>query len=169
MRKIIILLLVMLPIFTFAQKEWLALDASTEQLKISFFAEPNVVYDTVDIGDGMQATVIAWDVEIDDASHPNVLYSLGVTKFPASFLHSDSSFEAIEPLLESAASPIMESEYFEHLSGKYQMKDGYPGKNYKFKVLGSEGMLEMQVFLVENQLIQLSIITRPENWFNITY
>jgi len=165
MRKIVVLLLVIVPILSFAQKEWFPVDASAERIKISFYEQPYETTDTIDIGDGTYATVTVWEIGIEDASHPNGFYSMGVSTFPSTFIHSDSSFEVIESFLESVATPMIENEDFEFLSSKIAMKDGYPGKDYKFKV-ASGGMLEMKVYMVQNQLFQCSVITRPDSWFN---
>ncbi len=166
MRQLIFLFLISLPVITFAQKEWFPVDASAGQIEISFYEQPYEKMDTITLAPGLVATMINWEKEIEDPSHPNALYSIVVTDLPAAVMHSDSAYEMIEPLFESSASAIVAGGGIEYLSSKIQMKDGYPGKNYKFKMQETGGMLELQMFMVKNQLIQLSIVTRPENWFN---
>lgn len=168
MRTNIILLLVIIPILTFAQKDWFPIDATAEKVEISFYKQPVKSIDTINLENDLQVRISVWDLEVKDESHPNAFYSLGISTFPASILHSDSSYAMIEPNLDASAEPMIQNSAFEYLSSKFIMKDGYPGKDYKFRIQGSEGMLEMQTFMVENQLIQCSVITRPENWFNTT-
>lgn len=141
-----------------AQNEWKRLNPEEHKFQIDFFEQPELTTDTSTLDDG-QLLSYYWELNVDDENHPNTYYSVSLTTYPASFIHSDSVFSLVEGFINSTQNSIVEDTTFTLLSSTLTAKNGYPGKIFKWKNTVSKKFLEFHVFLVESRLFQLSVVS----------
>ena len=108
-----------------------------------------------------------WELNITDESHPNIYYSASYTFYPSDFIHSDSLFSEVESFINSSQNSLLEDDSFTLLSSTLAERQGYPGKVFKWKSTLSDRFLEFHVFLVENKLFQLSVVSREGENHNL--
>lgn len=127
--------------------------------KIEFAGEPTLTTDTSTVADETLITYY-WELNITDTIHPNCYYSLSLSKYPSSFIHSDSVFSVVEGFINSTQNSIQEDKTFTLLSSTIISINGYPGKIFKWKNTETNKYLDAQVFLVESRLFEISVVTQ---------
>lgn len=152
-----------------AQSEWNKYDYSSYNFSIHFPQEPIFSIDSTTFNDSQLKTYY-WELDVSDSLHPNSYYYVSLTPYPSDFIHSDSLFEVVEGFINSSQNSIFEDEDFTLLSSSLTEKNGFPGKVFKWKTISNNVFFESQVFLIENNLFELSIVSKEgENhnkWIN---
>ncbi|MDO8897833.1 MAG: hypothetical protein Q7V19_09290, partial [Bacteroidales bacterium] len=168
-KHLILGLFLLISLISRAQSEWIKYDYSSYNFRISFPQEPNFSIDSSTFDDSLLNTYF-WELDVSDSLHPNSYYSVSLTTYPSDFIHSDSLFEVVEGFINSSQNSILEDETFTILSSSLIEKNGFPGKVYKWKNNSNDVFFEFHVFLIENNLFQLSIVSKEgENhnkWIN---
>lgn len=168
MNKIILLSLLML-VFGFsikAQNSWRNYDLKEYQFTIDFFEEPDFSKDTFLYNESPLVTYF-WESKVADTLHANNYYSIGLTTYPSNIIHSDSSFSLVEEFINSTQNSLVNDSIYTSLSSTLIEKNGYPGKAFKWKSKEGNVFFEFQVFLVENRLFELSVVSRQGENHNI--
>lgn len=168
MNKIILLSLLM-AVFGFsikAQTGWKNYDFKAYQFEIDFFEEPGFSMDTTLFNDSSLVTYL-WKSKIRDTLHSNNYYSIGLTTYPSKFIHSDSALNLVEGFINSTQNSLIDDSTYTSLSSTLIEKNGYPGKAFRWKSKEGNIFFEFHVFLVENRLFELSVVSRQGENHNI--
>ncbi|OFX87423.1 MAG: hypothetical protein A2W99_07215 [Bacteroidetes bacterium GWF2_33_16] len=142
-----------------AQINWKIYDYSSLNFKIGFYNEPNLSIDSSFLNDSPLISYLL-ETNIEDSLHENNYYSVSLVTYPTDFIHSDSSLSTVEGFINSTQNSILDDEIYTLLSSTLIEKDGFPGKSFKWKNNSSNIFFEFQVYLVENKLFQLSVVSR---------
>ncbi|MGE4434470.1 MAG: hypothetical protein AB7D40_10725 [Bacteroidales bacterium] len=151
--------IMMIPWMLSAQERWSNYDFDAFNFRIQLPKEPTLSIDTSNLDDSSVYTYL-WEYSSEDEDHPNAYYSISRATYPSDFIHSDSLFEVVEGFLNSTQTSLFENDELTYLSSSLIEKNGYPGKVFKWKNHNSDVNFEFHEFLVENHLIQLSIVSR---------
>lgn len=96
----------------------------------------------------------------------NTYYQSYTSYYPANYMHSDSSYASIEGFINSAVATLYADSNFIHLNTRYLFLNGFPGKEFRFRVNSSGGQLIYRVYLVESHLIEIAV--NADSWFKET-
>ena len=149
-----------------AQSEWKKYDYSSYNFKIDFLQEPTFSIDSSTFNDSPLISYY-WELNVSDTLHENKYYSSSLVAYPSNFIHSDSLLTVVEGFINSTQNSILKDEAYTLLSSSLIEKNGFPGKVFKWKNNSNNIFIEFQVFLVENRLFQLSIVSREGKNHNI--
>lgn len=149
-----------------AQSDWKKYDYSAYNFKIEFPQKPEFSIDSSTIDDPASDTY-SWELNIEDTLHPNSYYSISLTPYAPDYMHSDSSISVVDGFINSTQNSLFEDESFTILSSSLVEKNGYPGKVFKWKNNSSEIFFEFHVFLIENNLFTLSVVSNEGEHHNI--
>jgi hypothetical protein len=127
--------------------------------KIDFYGRPDYSVDSSVFNQSKLVTCF-WEVNVDDPLHDNIYYSVSRVAYPSEFIHSDSLPAVVEGFISSTQSSLTGDENFTLLSSSLTEKNGYPGKIFKWKSNSNNVFLEFHVYLVENALFELSVVSR---------
>jgi hypothetical protein len=127
--------------------------------KISFNQPPIASSDSSEFNDSPLITYY-WEDQNEDITHANSYYSISLVSYPSDFIHSDSAFDVVEGFINSTQYGLLDDDTFSLLTSSLIEKNGFPGKSFKWKNKSSNIFFEYQVYLIENKLFQLSVITR---------
>lgn len=168
MYRIVLSLFLPFYFFTFTaahsqSKDWV--EVRNEGMKFSsvFYEHPQIVLDTLDAASHLYSTT--YELEVNDQQHPNAYYSLAITEFPSSEVHSDST-AMINDLLDATQLSLVEDNEMELVSIHHKAKKGYPGKEYRWSFRDQSGFLQYQVYLVKNRMYMLTVVTRANQNYN---
>lgn len=148
------------------QTEWKKYNNPSHDFCIDFIQEPQFIVDTSLFQDSPQYTY-NWTLSVDDTLHENKYYSISVTKYPSDFINYDSLLSVVEGFINSSQNSLIEDNTFTSLSSSLIVKNGYPGKSFKWKNVNTNLFLEYQVFLVNSTLYQLAVVSREGENHNI--
>jgi hypothetical protein len=138
---------------------------AAHRFNINFPFEPQFSADTSSLGDAPVPTY-SWTLEVADTLHPNSFYAVSATEYPSDYIHSDSLFAVVEGFINSSQNSMFEDEDFTNLTVEFVERNGYPGKCFKWKSNNSNIYLEFYVFLIENRLFELSVVSRDGQHHN---
>jgi hypothetical protein len=158
-KHLIVGLFLLISLSLSAQTEWTKYDYSSYDFKIEFPQAPSFSIDSSSFNNEPLNTYF-WEVNVSDSLHPNTYYSASLTKYPSDFIHSDSLFAVVEGFINSTQSSIIDDDSYTYLSASLVAKDGFPGKVFKWKNNSNDVFFEFHVFLIENNLFQLSLVTK---------
>lgn len=161
-----ILVIILFSTFTCAQSDWIEYNDKEHNFKINFKQKPVTSIDSSVFNDYPLNTYY-WEVEPEDSTHENSYYSISLVSYPSDFIHSDSAFNVVEGFINSTQNSILEDETFSLLSSSLLEKNGYPGKSFKWKNDSNGIFFEYEVYLIENKLFQLSVVSREGKNHNI--
>lgn len=159
-------LLFILSLFSCAQSGWKKYDFSAYDFNIEFYQKPELSIDSAMFNGAALATFL-WELNVADTTHPNTYYSLSLVNYPSESIHSDSLINVVEGFINSTQYVLFEDSTYALLSSALTEKNGFPGKVFKWKEKESGVFFEFHVFLVENKLFQLSVISRFNENHNI--
>ncbi len=166
MRAIINMVLIMIFSMTvLSQPDWKEYVFDSYNFKIEFFQRPDFSADSSVFNDSQLITYF-WELNVDDPLHENIYYSISQSVYPSDFIHSDSLFPVVEGFIGSTQNSLFGDEDFTLLSSSLSEKHGYPGKVFKWKSNPNNVFLEFQVYLVENSLFELSVVSRERKNHN---
>jgi len=148
-----------------AQTNWKTYNYTVQNFVIDFCQEPALSKDTIGFNDSVLIESL-WEVEVADSTHENAYYSVSYVTYPPEFIHSDSAIDVVVGFLNSTMNTLLEDETISLLSSSLVEKQGFPGKVFKWKDNSSGVFFEFHVFLVENNVIQLSVVTRDGQAYN---
>lgn len=153
------LVIILFSTISYAQSNWKEYNYEEHYFKINFNQEPVTSIDSSEFNDSPLNTFY-WEVEPEDSTHENIYYSINLVSYPSDFIHSDSAFNVVEGFINSTQNSILEDETFSLLSSSLLEKNGYPGKSFKWKNNSNNIFFEYEVYLIENKLFQLSVVSR---------
>ena len=159
------LFLFILPSFLFSQNSWEKIGGKEIQLTAEIYGLTEQTVDTLYLAEA-PVLVHSWLGQPQDTEHPVMVYQVNSSRYPATYVDSDSSFQLIEGFLNSTILNILEDTEYELLSSGLIFKNGYPGKEFKFKNLKNNTLREINTYLFHNQLVELTAISRSDNWFS---
>lgn len=158
--KTVIILLCSLFVHTSnAQSNWKTYEYNPYDFKINFLQTPVITKDTSAFNDTTLITNY-WELDVTDSLHPNSYYSISLVTYPSTFIHSDSNLAVIEGFINSTQNKLLHDVEFTNLSASQSSKNGYLGKIFKWKNNSNNVFFEFHVYLIENKLYQLSVISR---------
>lgn len=165
MKIILTLIALVLSLALSSQDQWSTLTGNSEEFQVEIFGSPETYVENLLLGTD---TIIkySWNAEISDTSHLNTYYSVAISTYPLEYVHSDSSFALIDGFLNSTVSSFTEDSTFSMVNTGFLLPQGYPGKYYKYKLSPANALLEYRSYLIQNQLIELWVISKPDAWFN---
>lgn len=139
-------------------------DYSSNNFKIKFPINPNIYIDsseTIEFEKNKEFPIFTknWECDLDDTLHPNSYYIISQTDYPNSYIHSDSTITLVNEFINSTQSGLYENSKYKLLSSGSIEKNGYPGKFFKWRSTESDIFFEFQIYLINNKLFQLSIVT----------
>lgn len=150
----------------FSQSNWKTYEFKEQQFKIDFIQQPDVVVDTTDFNAALLITHYA-SVNVTDSLHENLYYSISAESYPPDYIHSDSLFSLVEGFINSSQNDLLEDKDFTLLSSTLIEKYAFPGKSFKWKSDDTDNFIEYQIYLIENTLFQLAVVTKAEKAHNI--
>jgi hypothetical protein len=156
---IIILLFLTFSIKVFSQSDWKEYVYDTHHFKIDFFQMPDFSVDSSVFNDSPLITYF-WELNVDDPLHENIYYSVIQSAYPSEFIHSDSLSDVVDGFISSTQKSLIGDESFTLLSSSLIENHGYPGKVFKWKSNSNNVFMEFHVYLVENKLFELSVVSR---------
>jgi hypothetical protein len=160
MRAIIKLLLFLtLSISLHSQPDWKEYVYDNYHFKIDFLQQPDFSVDSSVFNDSPLVTYF-WELNVEDTLHENIYYSVSQSTYPSEFIHSDSLPAVVDGFIGSTQSSLIGDEDFTILSSSLIEKHGYPGKVFKWKSNSNNVFLEFHVYLVENRLFELSVVSQ---------
>lgn len=142
-----------------SQADWKKYEYDSHQFKIAFYQEPDISVDSSDFNNS-PLTNNFWELNIEDPLHDNLYYSVSKIAYPSGFIHSDSLFSTVEGFISSTQQSLIGDENFTLLASSLTEKHGYPGKVFKWKSNSNGAFLEFHVYLVENKLFELAVVSR---------
>lgn len=151
---------------SFGQSEWKTYEYILKNFKISFIQEPEFSVDSSGFADSFLKTYY-WEVNVSDSLHENNYYSISAETYPSDFIHSDSSLNVIEGFINSTQNSLLEDTDFKLLSSTLDEKFGFPGKVFKWKSNTNDNFLQFQIYLIENTLFQLAVVTKATESHNV--
>jgi hypothetical protein len=160
MRKTLTLLLLLTYcLAVISQPAWKEYVYDAHQFKIDFYQMPEFSTERSVLNDSTLITYY-WELNVDDPLHENIYYSASQAAYPSEFIHSDSLFPVVDGFINSTQNSLLEDDTFTLLSSSLVEKHGFPGKVYKWKNNSNNVFLEFHVYMVENKLFQLSVVSR---------
>ena len=154
-----ILLLLGVGMAGFSQPDWKEYIFDPQNFKIAFIQEPEYSLDSSDFN-GFPLISNFWELNVNDTLHENIYYSVSEIGYPSDFIHSDSLFSTVEGFISSTQSSLIGNDNFTLLGSSLTEKHGYPGKIFKWKSNPNGVFLEFHVYLVENKLFELAVVTK---------
>lgn len=142
-----------------SQPDWKEYVYDTFHFKIDFLQQPDFSVDSSVFNDSPLITYF-WELNVDDPLHENIYYSVSQVNYPSDFIHSDSLSAVVDGFIGSTQNSLIGDENFTLLSSSLTEKHGYPGKVFKWKSNSNNVFLEFHVYLVENRLFELSVVSR---------
>ena len=156
---ITIVLFLTLNITVLSQPGWIEYVYDSHQFKIDFYQIPDFSTESSVLNDSSLITNY-WELNVDDPVHENIYYSVSQVAYPSEFIHSDSLFPVVDGFISSTQNSLIEDDTYTLLSSSLVEKHGFPGKVFKWKNNSNNIFLEFHVYLVENKLFQLSVVSR---------
>ena len=156
---ITIVLFLTLNITVLSQSGWREYVYDSHQFKIDFYQIPDFSAESSVLNDS-SLTTYYWELNVDDPVHENIYYSVSQVAYPSEFIHSDSLFPVVDGFISSTQNSLIEDDTYTLLSSSLVEKHGFPGKVFKWKINSNNIFLEFHVYLVENKLFQLSVVSR---------
>jgi len=154
-----ILLFLTFSIKVLSQPDWKEYVYDTHHFKIDFLQQPDFSVDSSVFNDSPLITYL-WELNVEDPSHENIYYSVSQSTYPSEFIHSDSLPAIVDGFIGSTQNSLIGDENFTLLSSSLIERHGYPGKVFKWKSNSNNVFLEFHVYLVENKLFELSVVSR---------
>ncbi len=156
--KIILFLLSIITINLFSQEKWEVLENKEYNFKISFPAKYNYSKDTIP---NEKFTVYKhnWDVEIVDSLKPYAYMRISVCPYPSNFIHSDSSSEFVDDVLNSTRDAISQDEQIVLSSTIIIEKEGYPGKQFVWKHIKTDEEISVRIYLIDSTIFTMLMST----------
>ena len=151
---------------TFGQNDWKTYKYNIKNFEISCLQEPEFSVDSSEFGDSFLKTYY-WEVNVSDSLHQNNYYSISAETYPSDFIHSDSSLSVIEGFINSTQNSLIEDKDFTLLSSTLDEKYGFPGKIFKWKSNTNNNFLQFQIYLIDNTLFQLAVVSKATDAHNI--
>lgn len=148
------------PVLVLAQQEWKQYSFPEKHYRIKFYKDAELTVDTIAF-EKSSVNTESWQLNQTDSTHANSFYSITRSEYPADFIHSDSAWATVEDFLDSSQSNLMQNDGYTLISSTLLEKNGYPGKDFRWKNNFNNVFFEFQVYLVGNVLYQLSVIARP--------
>lgn len=152
-----------------AQNFWRTYELPEYHFEIDFKEPPLFSGDTSSFEEG-EIFSYYWENDVNDTTHPNVYYAIGLDIYPPEFIHSDSSYETIEGFLNSSQYELLDNDDFTLITSELIELNGYPGKKFNWRVNSNYNFLEFRVFLVKNYLYIISTVTyahaNPNSFIN---
>lgn len=142
-----------------AQTEWIEYDFCKYNFAISMYQEPEFSVDSSEFN-GSTLFTYFWEIYVEDTLHENSYYSISSLSYPSDFIHSDSLFNVVEGFINSSQFSILNDSTYSLLTSTLFEKNGFPCKVFKWKNNETNLFFEFHVFLVENNLFQLSVVSR---------
>lgn len=164
--EFLVLLLLIVVIESCFQSKWIEYQNDELNFKVEFIEEPKINIEDVFFNEATLKNY-TFEVSIDDASHENKYYSLTVTSYPASYIHSDSALVLIEEFINSTQYELLDIEDYTLLSSTLTEKNGFPGKIFKWKNDNSNMFFDYHVYLVESVLYQLVVVSNEGENHNV--
>jgi hypothetical protein len=149
----------------YSQTDWKKYEYPDYNFNISFLQSPEFDIDTSELDESFLYNYF-WETSIDDENQPNTYYSVGLITFPPEYIHSDSTLDVVEGMINSSQNSLEEDENYLKTFSQLIEFHGYPGKIFRWKDKTSEACLEFRVFLVQNHLFELILITKAGDYFN---
>ncbi|MBK7174711.1 MAG: hypothetical protein IPH84_16110 [Bacteroidales bacterium] len=149
----------------YSQPDWKKYEYPDQKFNISFPQVPEFEIDTSDFN-GSFLYDYFWGTSIDDENQPNTYYSVGLISYPPEYIHSDSALDLVEGFINSSQTSLEEDEDYIKIYSQLIEFKGYPGKIFRWKNKSSDACLEFRVFLVQNHLFELILVTRAGSYFN---
>ena len=142
-----------------SQPDWKEYVYHSYDFKIDFFQKPDFIADSSVFNDSPLVTYF-WELNVDDPLHDNIYYSVSHVAYPSEFIHSDSLFHLVDGFISSTQNSLIEDENYTLLSSSLAENNGFPGKVFKWKNKSNNILLEFHVYLVENKLFELSVVSQ---------
>lgn len=152
--------------YSFGQSDWKTYEYNLQNFKISFLQEPEFSVDSSEFEDSFLKTYY-WEVNVLDSLHENTYYSVSSETYPSDFIHSDSSLNVVEGFINSTQNSLIDDPDFTLLSSTLDEKYRFPGKIFKWKSNTNDNFLQFRIYLIENTLIQLAVVTKAVGSHNI--
>ncbi|MBN2638384.1 MAG: hypothetical protein JXR65_04790 [Bacteroidales bacterium] len=160
MKKIAgIVVVLMLNLSAVAQSPLKEYSFNSYHFKIAFTQKPDFSADTSQFNNKPLVSYL-WETNVEDSLQPNSYYNIGLTEYPSEYIHSDSALSVVEGFMNSTQTSLFKDSVFVLLTSSLIEKDGYPGKDYKWKNTENNMYFEFQVFLIGSRLFELSVVSR---------
>ena len=149
----------------YSQESWSKIAGQAPGIELDIFGQAMFSVDTLFLEDKpiYRSNYISNPKSLD---HSVTQYELHVSRYPSTYINSDSSFSIIEGFINSTVTELLESNDFEYINSALEFQDGYPGKSFKFKEKSSNKLHEYEVYLIQNYLIELITHSVSTNWFS---
>ena len=102
---------------------------------------------------------------LDNTKKGGNYYSSAYSEYPDSILHSDKK-ELLDGFFKASIEGAVKNIHGELLSEKIIDINGYPGREIKVSAKSISLVLKMRIFLVENKVYMLQVLTPIKNDFN---
>lgn len=158
LRLLILLLPLIISFESCSQEKWIEYKDDELNFKIKFFQDPEFNAEEFLFNEDTLKNY-SFEVNVSDSLHENKYYSLTITPYPSSYIHSDSILVSVEEFINSTQNDILGLEGYTLLSSTLTEKNGFPGKIFKWKNDNSNMFFEFHIFLVESTLFQLSVVS----------
>jgi len=165
-RSLVLLLPILISFQSCFQEKWVEYKDDELNFKIKFYQNPEFNAEELLFFEDT-ITNYSFAVNVSDSLHENKYYSLIVTPYPSSYIHSDSILVTVEEFINSTQNDLIRLEGYTLLSSTLTEKNGFPGKIFKWKIDNSNIFFEFHVFLVESTLFQLSVVSNEGKNHNI--
>ena len=157
--------IILFPNISLSQEDWEPIFVENSEIKARIHPRSVKITDTAYLNED-RIIITSWNVKTEELDHPVIEYNLKTSNYPSGYVHSDSSFQLIEGFLNSTINKFIDNPNFEYVNSSLEFIHGYPGKNFKFKNLESNELMESKVYLINSQLVELVTNSRSENWFS---
>ena len=149
----------------YSQESWSKITGQAPGIELDIFGQATFSLDTLFLDDDAvyRSNYISNPKSVD---HAVTHYGLHISRYPSTYIHSDSSFSVIEGFINSFVAELLESSHFEYINSALEFQNGYPGKSFKFKEINSNKLHEYEVYLIQNYLIELTTHSASTNWFS---
>ena len=127
------------------QEDTFVLD--TLNFQASFESEPNITFDTA-YNEYLNTNIFTqnFNLDIADTTKPNFRYRITRMVYPSSFVHSDSSYSYIESIFYAFQAELEKDSTMYFKNTTVIDKNGYPGKEFKWRNTNSGSLFKFQYF-----------------------
>ena len=142
--------------------DWFLMKNSEQGYQIEFPKEPTASVQTVNTKAGpVDMHINMLDLSKKDVDS-NLIYLSSFAQYPDSLVHSDRK-EQLKDFFKETIEGLVGSIDGEILSKKDVKIDSYSGKEVKIDFQDGMAIIRIRVYLVENKVYMLQVITKKEN------
>lgn len=145
-----------------ANSDWVLVKNEAQGYQIEFPKEPKKSVQTVNTEAGpvdMHINMLDLSGKENDS---NLIYLSSYAQYPDSLIHSDKR-EQIKGFLKETVEGLLGSIDGKMMDERDVEIDGFKGKEVKISFQDGMAIIRIRVYLVENQVYMLQVVTKTEN------